>query len=96
VREVEGTTTDIGAATAFCGTLSSAADVDVFTFTMPATAKSFSWSGSFSAGGETITISAGGQTATMSETPPWFPGQVYTVTITGAALDYGVTLNIGQ
>lgn len=99
VREVDNnetpeTATDLGAGLAFCGSISSAADVDHIAFVLPADAKGFGWNGSFSAG-TTVTISAGGVTKSMQENPPWFPGQRYVIRISsGAPAEYAITLNI--
>lgn len=102
VHEVEdnataATATDLGSSTAFCGSISAATDADNFSFTLPADAKSFSWSASFTAGGASVSFTANGVTTTAGQAPPWAPGSVYVVTVTGAqALDYGITLNIGH
>jgi hypothetical protein len=88
--------TNIGSATAFCGSLSSASDVDNFAFTLPANAKSLSWSASYSVQGVVMSITVNGVTTPASAAPPWAPGSTYVVTVSGAsAATYGVTLNIG-
>jgi hypothetical protein len=82
---------------AFCGAISSATDVDNFTFTLPANATGMSWGGSFSAPGVNITITAGGVTSSMNDNPPWFPGQVYVVAVSAPApLSYEIAFNITQ
>jgi hypothetical protein len=44
-----------------------------------------------------MTITANGQTVPINGTPPWAPGGVYVVTVSGTAgASYGLTLNIGQ
>jgi hypothetical protein len=101
VHEVEdnataATATNVGAATSFCGSLAGATDADNFSFTLPAGAKSFSWSGSFSVTGASVTFTANGVTTTAGQAPPWAPGQLYVVQVTGTqALDYSINLNIG-
>jgi len=71
-------------ATAFtkiaCGAIAPAADVDVWTFTLPANATTL---GLHYDGGITLTVSAGGDTVTIPGAPsmPFHAGAVYTITV---------------
>ena len=80
----------------YCGGVSSAADVDFATFTLPADAKGFSYGIAFNRNGVDATITAGAQGPfKLSQAIPVLPGQKYVLRVAGAqALAYRFSLNI--
>lgn len=82
----------------FCGSLSSATDVDFVTFTLPADTKSFSYGVSFNRNGIDASITAGAQGPfRLNQTVPILPGQKYVVRVAGAqAMGYRFDVTIGR
>jgi hypothetical protein len=81
----------------YCGTLSSAADVDYAAFTLPADAKSISFGSDFSKVGVELDITVGGETFTLGEATIFKPGQRYVVkayTTGSAPVSYRLSVQI--
>lgn len=83
----------------FCGALSTAADVDYVTFTLPADAKSLAFGSSFSKVGVDFEVSVEGKTFLVGDTPEVKPGKPYVIkafTTGGAPVDYRLSVTIGK
>ena len=66
-----------GASSTACGALSSATDVDFFSFPLPAAAKSIAFAAAYSQAGVDIEFSVGGQTFKLKDPAIFKPGQTY-------------------
>ncbi len=83
----------------FCGTLSSAADVDYVTFTLPADATSLAFGSSYTKTGVDFEVTVDGKTFVVGDTPEVKPGKPYVIkafTSGAAPVDYRLSMTIGK
>ncbi|MDB5219060.1 MAG: hypothetical protein JWO86_6987 [Myxococcaceae bacterium] len=99
-NDTEATANAIPAATGtYCGSLDSATDVDVVTFTLPLGTKSLGFGLSYDAQGIEVEGTAGGETFLVGGTPAFKPGQKYVLKVrsTGAnSVSYLLSVEIQQ
>jgi hypothetical protein len=99
-NDTEATANTLPSATSsFCGTLSSATDVDFVSFVLPADAKNLGFGAEYSLQGLAIEGTAGGQTFNVGGTPAYKPGQKYVFKIhtTGSGpVSYRFDVTVGK
>jgi hypothetical protein len=99
-NDTEAKANAIPAATgSFCGALSTAADVDYVTFTLPADAKSLAFGSSYSKVGVDFEVTVEGKTFLVGETPEVKPGKTYVIkafTTGSAPVDYRLSVTIAK